>query len=123
MEDTIREMCERHFNEPIICESEVVRLIGYGQTARDCYLICSRMRSQGGYSAVFWHTAVGGYMFLDLLKDQGRVTSTEGKKWNDFTRIDSLLALNGAPRVDDFILKIDLDDNENEYDCYNAAED
>ena len=106
-EQAIQKMCRQHFNEPIICHSEVVRLIGYAETARDCYLICSSMRE-----GIFWNTAVGGYTFLDRLKGQGYVKSTEGEDWDDFTRLDGLLELNNAPKVDDFILDIRPDDYE-----------
>ena len=104
---SIREMCEQHFNEPIISNEEIVRLIGYGETAVDCYLICSSM-SRG----VYWNSAVGGYMFLDRLKGQGHVRSTEGEDWDDFVRLDNVLELNGAPKIDNFIVEIRLDDYE-----------
>ena len=107
MENEIKEMCQIHFNEPIICNDKVVRLIGYGETAVDCYLICSSM-DQG----IFWQTAVGGYMFLDKLKGQGYIRSISGDDWNDFTRLDSLLSLNGAPRVKDFLVDLRLEDDE-----------
>ena len=106
-EQSIQEMCRQHFNEPIISNSEVVRLIGYAETAVDCYLICSSM-SQG----IFWNTAVGGYTFLDRLKGQWYVKSTEGEDWDDFFRLNQMLELNGAPKVDDFILDIRPDDYE-----------
>ena len=86
-EQSILEMCRQHFNEPIIVGSEVVRLIGYGETAVDCYLICSGMSQRG----VFWNSAVGGYIFLDRLKGQGHVKSVEGEDWDDFFRLDNLL--------------------------------
>ena len=107
MTDAIRKMCEQHFNEPIICNSEVVRLIGYGETARDCYLICSPMRRD-----IFWNTAVGGYVFLDRLKGQDYVKSTEGEDWDDLFRLDTLLELNGAPKVESFIVDIRPDEDE-----------
>lgn len=94
----IEQMCRDHFNEPIIVGSEVVRLIGYGEDTIDCYLICSSMNR-----GIFWHTAVGGYTFLTLLKEQGKIISTEGEKWNDYTRLDNLLELNYAPKVEKFI--------------------
>lgn len=104
-EQSIREMCEQHFNEPIICNEEVVRLIGYGETAVDCYLICSHMRR-----GIFWQTAVGGYMFLDRLKGQEYVKSTEGEDWDDFVRLDNVLERGGAPKVAEFIRENRPDD-------------
>ena len=107
-QQSIREMCEEHFNEPIICHLEVIRLVGYGETAVDCYLICSSTSREG----VFWSSAVGGYIFLDRLKGQGHVKSTEGEDWDDFVRLDNWLELNGAPKVKDFIVEIRPDDYE-----------
>ena len=104
---SVQEMCEQHFNEPVISHLEVVRLIGYGETAVDCYLISSSV-SQG----VVWLSAVGGCIFLDRLKGQGYIRSTEGENWDDFIRLDSWLELNGAPRVKDFIVDLRPDDHE-----------
>ena len=103
----IRALCEQHFNEPILSGSEVVRLIGYAETAVDCYLICSSMDR-----GIYWNTAVGGYTFLDRLKGQGYVRSTGGEDWDDLTRLDSLLQLNGAPKVEKFLVILRPDDNE-----------
>lgn len=104
---SIKEMCKKHFNEPIIVSSEVVRLIGYGETAVDCYLICSSMDR-----GIFWCTAVGGYTFLDRLKGQGYVKSTTGDDWDDFYRLNNMLELNGAPKVSSFIIKMDKNNRE-----------
>lgn len=108
--NNIKEMCELHFNEPIIIGFDIVRLIGYGETARDCYLICS-----SPYNGIFWHTAVGGYTFLNLLTDQGYIKSTEGEDWDDFFRLDNLLELNNAPKVDNFIIDIQPDEENEDY--------
>ena len=114
---SIQEMCEQHFNEPIISNSEIVRLIGYGETAVDCYLICSSM-SRG----VYWNTAVGGYMFLARLRGQGYVRSTEGEDWDDLTRLDNMLELNGAPKIKDFIIDIRPDNYEDGHEALGKEE-
>lgn len=105
------EMARTHFNEPIICSEEVVRLIGYAETAVDCYLICSRMRGE-----IFWHSCVGGYIFLDRLdrlKGQGRVVPSSGDGvWDDLYRLDNVLHLNGAERQPEFQLILKHDDDE-----------
>ena len=96
----IYEMCLTHFNEPIIVSFDVVRLIGYGEDESDCYLICQHPEYPDGKTV--WHTAVGGYVFLDRLKGQGYVRSTTGEDWDDLYRLDNFLSLNGAPRAEEF---------------------
>lgn len=108
----IRDMCMVHFNEPILTDYGVVRLIGYGETAVDCYLLCRKTRSDRARKLgdVIWHTAVGGYYFLDRLKGQGYVESREGEDWDDFKRLDDRLGRNGAPKEGQFM--VDLQPNE-----------
>lgn len=100
-------MCIEHFNEPVLISSEVHRLIGYGETGVDCYLITRKLRGE-----IIWCTCVGGYIFLDCLKHQGVVTAWNGEEWNDYTRLDSLLALNGSPSEDHFRIELRHDDME-----------
>lgn len=107
------EMCRAHFNEPMIAMERVVRCIGYGETAVDCYVIS---QSMGG--KVTWHTCVGGYFWLDRLKGQDYVRSTGGEDWDDLYRLDNVLALNGAPKADAFRLELRHDDLED----YRAAQ-
>lgn len=98
------EMAKAHFNEPIISFGEVVRLIGYGEDERDCYLITQRMHGE-----IRWNTCVGGYTFLDRLAGQGRTVPSAadaGGVWDDLWRLDNGLHLNGAPRRDTFLLEI-----------------
>lgn len=83
-----------HFNEPVLCGFELGRIIGYGEDEMDCYMI---VQFRGG--KIIWNTMVGGYYYLDKLKEQGKVISTEGELWNDFTRLDNILELNGAPKA------------------------
>lgn len=84
-----------HFNEPVLFAFEVARLIGYGETAVDCYLIAQH---PGG--RVVWHTAVGGYVFLSALDQRDRGC------------VDSWLELNGAPMQAE--MRIDLRPDEHE---------
>lgn len=87
-----------HFNEPILLSDRVARLIGFGEDDQDFYLICDY---PGGKRV--WHTAVGGYTFLDRLKGQGFVLSTSGDEWDDLFRLDQMLSLNGAPKAATFL--------------------
>jgi len=101
MNDIEREL-RAHFNEPILVCFELGRLIGYGEDEDDCYLIVDFPRRRS------WCTAVGGYMYLTTLLGQGIVYSQTGEIWNDFTRLDSLLELNGCLRQEEFFRIIDV---------------
>ncbi len=81
----IEKMCREHFNEPVLMVFDLARLIGYGEDADDCYLIV-KYPDRG----VVWHTAVGGYVFLDRLRIAG--------DWDDFKRLDEALELNNVPK-------------------------
>lgn len=87
-----------HFNEPILIGDRLARLVAFGEDAHDYYLVCVYM---GGRQV--WHTAVGGYTFLNRLNGQGYVLSTSGEEWDDLFRLDQMLALNGAPKADAFL--------------------
>lgn len=100
--EKLYKMALSHFNEPIIVINEIVRLIGYGEDESDCYLICQKMGGE-----VFWETCVGGYYWLNRLKGQGYVRSTTGEGWDDLTRLDNILSLNGAPKADEFKVVIE----------------
>lgn len=100
MSNEILEMCRSHFNEPLIAGSGLARLVGYGEDDMDCYLICRFPEYPNGKT--IWHTAVGGYVFLDRLAGQGRTLSWNGDEWDDLLRLDNLLSLNGAPKADEF---------------------
>lgn len=97
-----------HFNEPVLIEDQLGRLVGYGESAVDCYLIINFLRGK-----ISWHTCVGGYYWLDRLKGQEYVRSNNGEDWDDLTRLNSLLELNGAPKAKEFLLKLEHDDFEN----------
>lgn len=110
----IQAFCRMHFNEPVILGMEVCRLVGYAETARDCYYVAHSMRR-----GIFWDSAVGPCMTLRALQDQDKVIARDGvhdgDEWNNFTRLDTWLALNGAPRADAFVLDLRPDDQETEY--------
>jgi hypothetical protein len=103
------EMVQQHFNEPMLSMFSVVRCIGYAEDADDCYII---YRHQGRHDGpllgeVGWHSMVGGYTFLDRLKGQGHVKAHTSEDWDDLVRLDNLLALNGTPKEDAFLVKIE----------------
>ncbi len=101
----ILKMCRSHFNEPLIVGFDVARLIGYGEDEMDCYLICQHPKYPDGETK--WWSAVGGYTFLDRLKGQDYVRSTDGEDWDDLVRLDNVLSLNGAPKADEFKVVIE----------------
>lgn len=96
--------CRARFNQPVLDGFELARLVGYGETAVDRYYI---LRGRRG---VYWLSAVGGPTWLDRLKGQGAAAG--GEVWDDWTRIENLLALNGVPRADAFVLDLRPDDDE-----------
>ncbi len=97
-----------HFNEPAIVGFELCRLIGYGETGVDCYFIFRKSRGE-----IFWNTCVGGYTWLNHLKEQNYVKSYSGEDWDDFFRLNNTLALNGCPKEKEFMLVINHNDMEN----------
>ena len=99
------EMCLAHFNEPMLASFDLVRCIGYGETAVDGYII-----ARGQLGETHWLTCVGGYTFLDRLKGQRYVLSTLGEHCDDLTRLDRLLALNGCPQETEFRIDLQHDD-------------
>jgi hypothetical protein len=94
-------MCREHFNEPVLTHLKVGRVIGYGEDDHDCYLIIAYP-----HEPTIWHTCVGGYTFLTLLKEQDVVMAHNGERWDDLFRIDSDLMRSGCPKVDEFIRDI-----------------
>ena len=102
-----------HFNEPVLIIFGVGRLIGYQETREDCYWIIMMP-----WEKVEYHSCVGGFTALTTLKTQNIVVpsspSFPGEIWTDYTRIDSLLQLNGAPRQEKF--RLELDHNLNPFD-------
>lgn len=89
-----------HLNEPVIDFPHVSRLVGFGETKDDYYYILHSV-----HGAVTRISAVGGPIYLRSLKKQNVVRSIGGELWSSFTRLDSWLELNGAPKVDKMILE------------------
>jgi len=100
----IYNMCVSHYNEPVLMEGQVARLVGYAEDDDDYYLLVKYPFGSRYKERNTWHTAVGGYIFLDKLKGQKEVVATTGDIWDDFTRLDSLLELNGAPKTNFFAM-------------------
>jgi hypothetical protein len=100
----IEQMCREHFNEPVLMGFDLGRLIGFAEDDHDYYLIIRYPKYPDG--RISYHTAVGGYIFLNQLKFQNCVVSTTGEVWSDYTRMDSFLTLNGSPKEDEFIVKM-----------------
>ena len=99
MQENLYQEALLHFNEPILMGFDLCRCVGYAEDADDCYLV-ARDRRRG----LVWHTFVGGYTYLDVLKGQDQCKSkTTGETWDAFTRLDSLLGLNGVPKEPNFI--------------------
>lgn len=97
----LEKMCRDHFNEPVLLGFDVGRLVGYAEDDDDCYLIVNHPNP----TKTTYHTCVGGYIFLDCLKDKGLVISKSGERWDDYYRLDNMLRLNGAPKVPEFIIR------------------
>lgn len=83
------ELALEHFNEPVLLGDRLVRLVGYGEDEMDCYFICiSKTKDR----EKFWHTCVGGYVFLDRLRGQNEVVSVHsGDIWDDLYRLEQYL--------------------------------
>lgn len=95
------------FNEPVIVGFNIGRVVGYGEDDEDCYYIVDFPKYPNGKRV--WVSCVGGVFPLTSLKNEGVTVpfnpSYPGEVWSDYSRIDSVLSLNGAPRVDDFIVE------------------
>lgn len=103
---TIQQMCQDHFNEPVLMYSFVARLIGWGQDEFDQYLILKCLpKTYGGDPVIMRHTAVGGYIWLTNLINQNYVLSSEGEDWDDYYRIDHYLELQGVTKEDTFLIE------------------
>ena len=104
--EELRELALSHFNEPMLNEYYgILRCVGYAETAIDCYIIGRRIGGE-----LVWQTCVGGYYWLDRFIGQGNVRSASGEDWDDFTRLDNLLTLNGAPKETSPIIRLHHDD-------------
>ena len=89
-----------HFNEPVICNGRLARLVGYAEDEWDCYYIVESLY----YHLPKWYqTCVGGYTFLDVLKGHNSVVSVAGDIWDDIFRLQSDL----PPAREQFELVLD----------------
>jgi hypothetical protein len=90
-----------HFNEPVICNGRLCRLVGYAEDEQDSYFIV-----ESEYSNIlpkWYQTCVGGYTFLDALRGQNQVVAHNGKVWDDLTRLEQDL----PPAHDKFELNLE----------------
>jgi hypothetical protein len=99
----IEMMCRKHFNEPVLVLFELGRLIGFAEDERDYYLIVKYPGESVPRTS--YHTAVGGYIFLDALKFQDYRVSSTGLLRDDFLEIDAMLTRKGVPREPEFIVQ------------------
>jgi len=103
MQDNLLEEAKKHFNEPILIGFDLCRCIGYAEDDDDCYLIVKR--PNGPRAGVSWCTFVGGYTYLDCLKQQGVTQSLHTNEiWTDYSRLDNTLELNGCEKEEKFIV-------------------
>lgn len=97
-------LATKHFNEPVIDHLTVARLIGWGQDDHDAFYIYSSPRR-----GVYRSSAVGAFIPLTPLKahdtPDGLRHAMEDPARDDFDQVDKWLSLNGAPRVETFILE------------------
>ena len=105
MNQSFYEEVKSHFNEPVLVGFTLQRCVGYAEDEDDCYMIVS------GHTGLSYVPMSGGYVYLACLRDQGvtiPVNPTfKGEIWTDFTRLDSLLTLNGVPKFKNFILEVE----------------
>lgn len=94
------------FNQPVLTDFSIGRIVGYAEDSCDCYIIIQYTRPTP-YRERVYHTMVGGYYWLDRLKGQNLVISNSGEEWDDYYRIDNMLELNGAPKEKEFLIDID----------------
>ncbi len=102
--------CLDHFNEPVLAGLAVARLIGYAETAVDCYYILHEPQKE-----VYWHTAVGGVVFLSRLSGGNAFNLTSGERVDDLIRLNHWLELAGVPKEAGFQLTLRPDDEESQY--------
>jgi hypothetical protein len=99
----LEQMCRDHFNEPAVFGLEIGRVIGYAEDDHDCYVIVKFAHYPEG--RIVYHSCVGGYVFLERLRKQDATKMRDGRIIDDLDRLDTMLALNGAPRVESFLVK------------------
>jgi hypothetical protein len=105
--EDLKKEVESHFNEVMLSHSRLGRCIGYAEDDTDCYIIVLFERRK-----IVWHTMVGGYTWLKCLEQQNVIKIKDTDKiWNDYSRLDSLLSLNEAPKQDKFLVVLEEKEN------------
>jgi hypothetical protein len=89
-----------HFNEPVLINFNVGRVIGYSEDSMDAYLMVKFLDGKFVH-----HSAVGGYIWLNRLKGQNLVIGNDEKEYDDYWWIDNILELNGCGKEEEFIVK------------------
>lgn len=106
IKNKILEEFKQHFNEPVLTDFGVARVVGYGEDEYDCYLLLQYPYTNERFNkkrGLVWHSAVGGYIWLNRLKGQDLFISSDGEEFDDLHRLDSMLSLNGAPKEKEFL--------------------
>jgi hypothetical protein len=106
----IYQECLDHFNEPVIAGLSVARLIGYAETAVDCYYILREPQK-----GVYWHTAVGGVIFLSCLSGNNAFHHPSEGRVDDLVRLDKWLEFSGVPKDAGLQLALRPNDEEEPY--------
>lgn len=90
--DDLRKIAEEHFNELVIDYSfNVVRFVGYAETADDYYYMVKNTYGKPEYS---YATCVGSLIYLKDRLDE-----------NDYKNLDETLALNRCAKEESVIFK------------------
>ena len=116
-ENVIPPEIEHDFNRVVLTpDGTIGRVIGYSEDKYDSYTIVQHMHGK-----IVHHSCVGMYYSLWRLKGQGYVLSNSDEEWDDYTRLDNTLELNGAPKQTEFRLDIDHE-NVSAYGGYHTPE-
>ena len=92
------EEAKSHFNEPVLIDLTVGRIIGYAETEEDCYLLVNT-KTMG----VVWQSYVGGYIYLDCLKGINPVKSSYDYLLDDYEYLNYILNCHGILREPEFL--------------------
>ena len=97
----------KKFNQPILDNLSVVRLIGYGETGFDNYWILKSV------DHVYWISCACSLISLSFLKSQDKSSiDTTSLMYNDYEHLNNLLRYNGCPEEETFLLVIKHNDKE-----------
>jgi hypothetical protein len=99
---------KKHLNEPILITFDVGRLVGFAEDSRDYYYIIKQPAYPNG--KILYSSCVGGFTSLRKLKNQNKVITETGEIWDDYSRLDDILTMNGASKVDEIMMSV-LDDS------------